>query len=56
MKRYEKAGLLNEAWRCLDAATQAHCEASLRLLPDVLLRRARALAPPQQALAVGQTR
>ena len=56
VKRYDMFGLLDEAWRGLGSAAQAHCEASLRLLPDVLLCRARGFAPPQQALAVGQTR
>ena len=56
VQRYEQAGLLNETWQCLDATTQAHCEATLRLLPDVLLRRARPLEPPQGALAAGLMR
>ena len=39
VKRCEEAGLMNETWRCLDAATQAYCEARLWLLPDVFRRR-----------------
>ena len=56
MKRYEKAGLLNETWQCLDTVAQAHCEATLRLLPGVLLRRTRPLVSPQNALAAGLMR
>ena len=48
VKRYEKAGRLNESWECLSELTKAHCVAALRFLEDVILHGRPAPVPASQ--------
>ena len=36
VRRYEKAGLLNQSWAALSPAQKAHCDACLRNLSDIV--------------------
>jgi hypothetical protein len=49
VKRYEKAGRLNQTWRELSAPLQAHCAHCANILEDVLVRGAVCPAPPPRA-------